>query len=201
MFIEQKKKSKTVEIIPHDTLLKDENLPASMNLRFIQVLLPTGEIEVLITSLLNEEKYKTLSFKKLYNLRWGIETFYYILKSRLSLEHFTGKSLESVKQDFHSTLYLTALETVITAEANLELASKKTKYKQKVNKSISFNTIKERAFEILCEPSMPYEEKSKKLDKLFIQNPTLERKNIKSKRKRRYWASLSFHRNRKKHVY
>ena len=201
MFVKQKQKSKIVEILLHDKLLKDETLPASMNLRFIQVILSTGEIEVLITSLLDKDVYKTNSFKKLYNLRWGIETYYHLLKSRLALEHFSGKSLESVKQDFHATLFLSALETVVTAESNLELSKKETKYKQKVNKSISFNIIKEKAFEILCEPEIPYEKRNEKLTKLFTQNPTLIRENRKTPRHKRNWASFDYHRNRKKHLY
>lgn len=39
--------------------------------------------------------------------RLRIETFFGILKTRLDLENFTGKSAESVYQDFYSSVYLT----------------------------------------------------------------------------------------------
>ena len=53
-------------------------------------------------------------FLALYGLRWGIETFYGLIKTRLTLENFTGLGVEAVKQDFYATLYLSGLESVLT---------------------------------------------------------------------------------------
>ena len=44
--------------------------------------------------------------KKLYGLRWEIETFFGVLKGRLSLENFTGLTVEAIKQDFWSTIFI-----------------------------------------------------------------------------------------------
>ncbi len=49
------------------------------------MVLPSGEIEVLATSLMDEQKFQTGGFKELYFLRWGVETFFAKLKGRLSL--------------------------------------------------------------------------------------------------------------------
>jgi hypothetical protein len=38
--------------------------------------------------------------KELYHLRWGIETFLGVLKERLKIENFTGKTVIAIKQDF-----------------------------------------------------------------------------------------------------
>ena len=46
--------------------------------------------------------------------RWGIETFFGVLKGRLNLENFSGKTAESVKQDFYSTIFISNLETILT---------------------------------------------------------------------------------------
>jgi len=78
----------------------------------------------LVTSLLDEALHITQDFKELYNLRWGIETFYSIVKTILSLENFTGKSAESVKQDFYATIYITGLESILTSDVNKELEEK-----------------------------------------------------------------------------
>jgi len=83
-----------------------------------------GEYEILVTSLLNEPLYPTEMFKELYHLRWGIETFYGLLKTRLELENFTGKTVESVLQDIYSTLYLSNIESILTAEAEAKLKSR-----------------------------------------------------------------------------
>ena len=69
-----------------------------------------------MTSLLDEVKYPTADFKEIYGLRWGVETFYGVVKTRLQLENFTGKTVESIRQDFHATIYITGLESILTHE-------------------------------------------------------------------------------------
>ncbi len=88
-----------------------KSLPEEITIRLVTVMLSTGEIEVLATSLLNE--FTPLNFKELYGLRWGVETFFGKLKGRLSLDNFTGKSVESIKQDLYSTILISNTETVI----------------------------------------------------------------------------------------
>ena len=58
-------------------------LPLSLTVRFVRVLLTTGEYEVLVTSLLDSYLYPTEGFLELYRLRWGIEIYqtYYLHKS------------------------------------------------------------------------------------------------------------------------
>ena len=89
-------------------------------------------------------------FKKLYWLRWGVETFFSKIKGRLSLENFTGKTVESIKQDFWSTILISNIEAILTENVNEELYSNKNnnKYKQKVNKAVSLNAIKNSVFEL-----------------------------------------------------
>ena len=125
--------SKIVKLVRPKTFA--DPIPASIQVRFVRVELKSGDVEVLITSLLDDQKYPSADFKNLYNERWGIETFYYRLKSRLCLENFTGKSAESIRQDFHSTIYVCALEAILTSEAEETLRQKATKHSQKVNKA------------------------------------------------------------------
>ena len=42
----------------------------------------------------------------------GGETYYSRVKGRLCLENFTGKTVESVKQDFWSTIFISNFETL-----------------------------------------------------------------------------------------
>ena len=86
--------------------LKAAALPLSITVRFVRVWLKSGEMEVLVTSLLDEHVYDTAFFKELYALRWGIETFYGTIKGRLNLENFSGKSVEAILQDFHATIFI-----------------------------------------------------------------------------------------------
>jgi len=112
MFTGTDASDRTVEIKPNPVTRNNpdnKDLPASLLVRFIRVQLSTGEYEVLATSLLDTELYPYEIFKELYYYRWGVETFYGKLKTRLGLENFSGLSVEAVKQDFHVAVLLTGV--------------------------------------------------------------------------------------------
>jgi len=56
---------------------------APVNIRYIRVDLPTGEVEVLMTTITDSTKYPPELFDNLYDARWGIETSIFVLKSFL----------------------------------------------------------------------------------------------------------------------
>jgi hypothetical protein len=121
--------------------LEKLGLPQELTVRFVRVILSTGETEVLVTSLLDETLNPDV-FKELYHLRWGIETYYHILKSHLALENFSGLTLESVKQDFYAMVFMTSLEAILVDEAQILLSNKDNLNQQTVNRAISFNALK-----------------------------------------------------------
>ena len=57
----------------------------------------------------------------------------------------------AVKQDFYATIFLTNYEAMVTYDLNEELKEKtqENKYVQKINKSVSFNLIKHKVFDLL----------------------------------------------------
>lgn len=174
----------TLEVRPsHNTRrrVRLEGLPTSLTVRFVRVTLDNGEYEVLATSLLGQERYPITSFKDLYYLRWGIETFYGVLKTRLHLDNFTGTSPEAIRQDLFATIFLTGVESILTQEAETKLSRQKGGLPKKVNKAVSFNVIKERAFELFYS-KQPDEQRLKQLTDLFLSSPTLIRKGRNTKR-------------------
>jgi len=162
--------------------MKDLGLPTKLKIRFIQVILDTGEVEVLATNVLDNNKLQTSDFKELYAKRWGIETYYDVLKNRLYLENFTGLTALAVKQDFYATIFLTNYESSVTYDTNEELKekTKDNKYIQKVNKAVSFNAIKYKAFDLFYSEA-PHDEVLEQLEKLFLTNTIVIRPNRKSK--------------------
>jgi hypothetical protein len=98
----------------HKAQLQRLGLPQSLVVRFISVRLPTGELEVLATSLLDEVAYPTKEFATVYHWRWNHETYYGLLKGRLDLENWSGQSAEAVRQDFHAALHSQQCHTWIT---------------------------------------------------------------------------------------
>lgn len=148
------------------------HLPASMRLRFVRVDLPDGEVEILATSLLDRAKYPTALFKRLYYKRWKIETFFQTIKSRLAVDNFTGRTVEAIKQDFFSTLFVSGLETVLAADTNKQLLKKPTIHPQQVNKAISFHALKDKILLLMFDPPDDFNEQ---VQQLFLLNPTLRR--------------------------
>ena len=78
--------------------------------------------------------------KQIYNLRWVVETFFELIKVRLGLENFTGKTYESVMQDMHSTIFLCNLEACCTHDLNQELQTQE--IPKQINQSVSFKERK-----------------------------------------------------------
>lgn len=178
--------SQIVTLKPHHSRLKEiqeYELPLEIKVRFVRVKLSTDEYEVLVTNLLDEEEFLTEDFLEIYHLRWGVESFYDIIKNRLNLENFTGKSALAVLQDFYSTIYITGLETILTYDTNVELDKKPTKNPQKVNHATSFNAIKNAALDLLYSKGS-LNDIIRRLEILFRTNPTQVRVNRDSKRRK-----------------
>ena len=129
---------------------KFSNKPYSKDIfkevRLVKVELASGEVEVLITSLIDSEKYPNSIFKDLYFLRWGVETFYDELKNKIKAEHFSGYSQHSIIQDFYAALFVSNVQSLIVGEINDELAEEFTenKYQYKVNSNLSYGFLKDR---------------------------------------------------------
>ena len=151
-----------------------------LTVRFISLRLPTGELEVLATSLVDEEKYPTEEFMGVYNLRWNVETFFFLLKNRLDLENFSGHTAEAVRQDFYSTLLLSNIETVLIepAAATLEKESQNLQYPKVVNHAVAYHAIKDRLLNLLYSDT-PAAEVVSELQKLFRGAPVSRRKDRK----------------------
>lgn len=78
----------------------------TQKVRVISILLPSGEVEVLLTSLLDSEKFSLLDISKIYFLRWHIEECYKRLKISIEIENFSGINLEAVLQEFWAHLVM-----------------------------------------------------------------------------------------------
>lgn len=155
--------------------------PAYLRVRFVRIQLDTGEYEVLATSVLDNKLLTIEDLKALYWLRWGVETFYGILKTRLTLENFSGLSAEAIRQDFFATIFLCGIESIFIADAEDHLRKQRGGHPKKVNKAVSFNVIKNHAFELFYSKE-PKDKVLEKLTDLFLTSPTLVRKNRKPPR-------------------
>jgi len=92
----------------------------ALKVRLVRVILPNGEVEVLLTNLWEREGYGVELFGPLYNMRWGIETAIGLAKNLLQLESFSGLSVAAVEQDFYATVLLANLEALLSRQAEEE---------------------------------------------------------------------------------
>ena len=121
-----------------------EFIDTEIECRIIKVVLDTGEIEVLCTSLLDQEKYPIEDFKELYHYRWNEEEAYKLLKCRIELEQFSGKTALAVKQDFYAKILLLTLCATyahpIEEKVIKEFKADETrKHSQKINRTSAIN--------------------------------------------------------------
>jgi hypothetical protein len=179
-------------------------LPLKIKVRFVSLRLPTGELEVLVTSLLDEQLYPTEEFLIVYHWRWGHETFHLMLKGRLELENFSGRTVEAVRQDVQAAVLLANLESLLSEPAQGALDAQHTPDQQarQVNRSVSYHAIKDQVLDLLYRDT-PAPLVLAKLMKLFQGTPVAVRPNRKVPRRRRpsFHRSYHFQRRVKKAVF
>ena len=86
-----------------------------VTLRVIKFHLPNGDVVTLATNVFD---LPADDFPDLYLLRWGIETFYFRVKRELSLESFTGKTANSVRQDFWASMFIAQAVAIFQRDAD-----------------------------------------------------------------------------------
>jgi hypothetical protein len=129
----------------------ERSWPLELRVRLVTVRLKSGELEVLVTSLLDAAAYPTEALAAVYWQRWSHETYYGRLKGRLDLEHCSGQTVEAVEQDFHATVLLSNVESVVIGPAQAQLTERTAGRRQpaQVNRAVSVHALKYRLIELL----------------------------------------------------
>jgi hypothetical protein len=169
-------------------------LPLKMKVRFVSLRLPTGELEVLATSLLDEALYPTEEFLTVYHWRWGHETFHLMLKGRLETENFSGRTVEAIRQDVQAAVLLANLESLLSepAQADLRVHPQPETQPRQVNRSVSYHALKRELLDLLYR-DIPAEQVIQKLARLFMSSPVAVRPDRKAPRRRRPSLHRSYH--------
>ena len=117
----------------------------TLKVRMSKVVLDTGEIEYLLTNI-SEDIIAPEEMKKTYFKRWQIEIGYDILKNKLHLENFTGRTKITIEQDFYAQIYtfnvLQDIKNTNTRRIQEKQKNKNLKYKYKVNVNILAGWLK-----------------------------------------------------------
>jgi hypothetical protein len=86
---------------------------APLTLRLLRIELEGGGVEVLGTTLLDQQRYPYALFKELYHQRWPVEEDYKVMKSRVEVENWSGESALAIYQDFHAKVFTKNLTAVL----------------------------------------------------------------------------------------
>lgn len=150
-FVNSSQNDIIVEMFPNDNAIEkiyqykySVSKKTSIKVRMVKVVLNTGEIEVLLTNLYNQQTYKTDCFKELYFMRWGIETSYGEDKNAQQLDQFSGHSVWSIEQDFYALIFVANIQSLIEKQCKpfLEKKNKERVHNYKINKNISIGSMK-----------------------------------------------------------
>jgi hypothetical protein len=175
--------------------------PLELRVRLVTVRLESGELEVLVTSLLDAAAYRTEAFGPVYWQRWGQETYYGRLKGRLDLEHCSGQTVAAVEQDFHATVLLSNVESVVVGGAQAQLTERTAGRQQpaQVNRAVSLHAIKYRLIELLSS-RVPAEKVLAELTEWFQASPVSVRRG-RTVPRRKHSPSRSYHYQRRMRKY
>jgi hypothetical protein len=175
--------------------VSEHGLAESLQVRLVKIALPSGEPEILATSLYDGDVYSVESLSEAYRLRWEIETYFDRLKNIFEIERFSGQSVAFIEQDFYGTLFLSSLESLLIAPGQAELTDKSqtTRYAKQVNRKVSYSALIEHAVAILLSPEDQTQTTIERLTALFQQKPTSRRPNRQYRRKKSTKSSQNHH--------
>jgi hypothetical protein len=116
----------------------------SLHYRLIRVDLPTGETEVLLTTLLHRRHVHHRHFSDLYRKRWGVETAIFVLKSFFQAAVFSSYTCQAVEQEIWALFALYNLQSMLLTarQKQLERINKRRQFNYQINRNVTIGLIK-----------------------------------------------------------
>jgi Transposase DDE domain len=182
-------------------LFPNLDIKEEFSIRVVIVTLSTGEKEILLTSLLDREKYPYKIFRAFYFKRWGVEENYKFYKLQLEIENFSGKSCLAVEQDFHATILAANARGVLALEAANEMNGLQAnssdldqkKYVYEINKKVSMERLKDEFVSILLDPEA-------NIEHFCVKVKNTMKHNLVPIRPGRHFKRIRKHKHRKYHM-
>ena len=166
-----------------------QQLPTTLRVRLIKVVLASGEVEVLGTDLLDAQTSPAAEFQAVYGWRGNQETYHDRIKNIFEIERFSGKSAQAIKQDFYGVIFLATLESILSKPAQAVLttqgAVRECRYAPQVNRAVSYVTVLEHIVQLLSDPRRSPASTLAALERLLLTTPTRQRPGRQVKRHKR----------------
>jgi hypothetical protein len=149
-----------IDLSPCPTAVTDcqaRHLPTTpLKVRLLRIDLDNGEVEVLVTSLLDQAQVPLSLFKELYHHRWPVEENYKVMKYRVEVENWSGKSKLAIYQDFHAKVFTMNLTAILAHPAQTVVAqhSQTKKYDYQVNFTHLLSKMKDTVVLLFQQPTI-----------------------------------------------
>jgi hypothetical protein len=118
----------------------DEKVFYEMNLRVVRFKITDDTYESLVTNLTRDE-FDLNELKKMYHMRWDIETAFKVLKYIIGMTTFHSKKRNFIQQEIYAAILLHCLTNIITERIEAEQSDKR-KHTYKVNLSTAATNIR-----------------------------------------------------------
>lgn len=153
-----------------------------ISFRVIRFKISEDSFETIITNL-DKHEFSLGAIKKLYHMRWGIETSFRELKYAIGLVNFHSKKVEFIEQEVFAKLTMYNFCEIITL--NVIVTHKQRKHEYQVNFTVAI---------YICRYFFkhPDDKKPPDIEALIKQNILPVRKGRKDQRKLRTKSSVSF---------
>jgi len=102
--------------------------PFALPFRVVRFKVSDSALETVITNL-DPKDFPPSELKKLYAMRWGIETSFRSLKYAVGLLHFHAKKVEHIRQEIFARLIMYNFSELITSHVVIQKRSNKYAYK------------------------------------------------------------------------
>ena len=122
----------------------------TISVRMVNITLPNGEIETLITNL-DFEDFSTDDMNKIYKLRWGIETSYHELKESMQVTNISSSKDTIIKQEVYAQMMVYNLVQSIANGLEEEIDQERYKHPMKINFNTAVGFVKRFLIKILIE--------------------------------------------------
>lgn len=121
----------------------------SIKVRCVKVTLNTGETEILLTNL-EQNEFSKEEIKELYNYRWKIEINYKHLKNNLKIESISSSKIILIKQDIFSQVLVSNMLQAFINDNDKKIKQEKYKNPMKTNNNMSVGIFKNTLIYIYC---------------------------------------------------
>ena len=130
----------TFDYLPRKNRKSDPAIFYRLPFRIVRFQIADGVYETVVTNL-HRDAFPASELKRLYNMRWGIETSFRELKYTVGLLHFHAKKVEHIYQEVFARLIMYNFTELVTSPVIIQKAD--CKYAYKANFSVAVHVCRQ----------------------------------------------------------